>query len=111
MKPLTDFQLADVGVGIAHHFGGGAYIKETRIPCGTELQQHAHEHDHLSYLVSGRVLVTIDGMVWQFDAPQCLVLKAGKFHGVRALTDALWLCVWATDCTDPATVDEAVTSA
>lgn len=105
---LTDAQLALAGVGIAHHFGGKAYIKETRIQVGARLGQHAHDHDHLSYLVSGRVILAVDGVRQQVNAPCCMLVPAGKVHEIEALTDALWLCVWGTDCTDPALVDEAV---
>lgn len=105
---LTDAQLALAGVGVAHHFGGGAYVKETLIPAGARLAQHAHDHDHLSYLVEGWVVVVVDGVPHDLHAPVCLTIEAGKVHEVQAMTDARWLCVWATECTDPALVDEAV---
>jgi quercetin dioxygenase-like cupin family protein len=92
---LTDAQLADEGVDVAHHFSGKEYVKETFIPVGTELAQHAHEHPHLSYLVKGRVMLTIDGASQQVDAPRCILLEKGKVHGVRAMTDAIWLCIWS----------------
>lgn len=105
---MTDEQLAMAGVVVEHHFGGGAYIKQTHIPAGARLTQHKHAHDHLSYLVAGRVVLSIDGQKFPIDAPQCLTLAAGAEHGVEAVTDAIWLCVWSTDCEDPAKVDEAI---
>lgn len=105
---LTDSQLALAGVGVAHHFGGKAYIKETRIPQGARLTQHEHDHDHLSYLVSGWVVLTVDGMPRDVHGPACLLVPAGKTHEVQAITDTLWLCVWGTECTDPEKVDEEV---
>lgn len=102
-------QLDAAGVGIAHHFGGGSYIKETIIPQGASLAQHGHDHDHLSYLVSGEVVVTVDGVARVVHAPACLKIEAHKIHGVHAVTDAIWLCVWATECTDPARVDDVLT--
>jgi quercetin dioxygenase-like cupin family protein len=111
MSALKDSDLAALGVGIAHFFGGGAYIKETLIPKGAALAQHGHEHDHLSYLVRGCVMVTVDGVAMFKEGPACLTIEAGKIHTVQALTDALWLCVWATDCTDPERVDDALTGA
>lgn len=105
---LTDDQLALAGVGVAHHFGGGAYIKETAIPAGTSLAQHAHDHDHLSYLVSGAVVVVVDGEARAVAAPAALKIEAGKVHEVHAKSDAIWLCVWSTKSVDPATVDQAL---
>lgn len=93
---------------ISHHFGGGVYAKETRIPAGLALVQHKHAFDHLSYLASGSVMVLEDGEMRQVDAPACLTIKAGAHHGVKALTDAVWLCIHATDCTDKDEVDETL---
>jgi quercetin dioxygenase-like cupin family protein len=105
---LTDSQLAEVGVGVAHHFGGKAYVKETFIAAGLELTQHAHDHDHLAYLVSGQAVLQVDDEAHTISAPAPLLLKAGTVHGVKALTDVVWLCIWSTECTDPSLVDEAV---
>lgn len=109
LAALSDATLAAYGIGIEHHFGGGAYIKATHMHAGQALGQHAHERDHLSVLVHGTVRLHVD------DAParvlagyQTLTVEAGKRHRVEAITDALWLCVWATDDTDPATVDESI---
>lgn len=102
---LNDADLALAGIGVAHHFGGGAYAKETLIPAGASLTQHAHEHDHLSYLVSGQVVVQVDGEAMTVTGPRAMLIRAGKEHGVTALTPAVWLCIWATDCTDPEKVD------
>lgn len=105
---LTDKQLDDEGVGISHHFGGGSYIKETHIPRGAKLGQHAHDHDHLSVLVSGAVLLTIDGETDGFDGYKVFTIKAGKKHEIEAMSDSVWLCIWATEETDPELVDQAI---
>jgi quercetin dioxygenase-like cupin family protein len=91
---------------IEHHFGGGVYAKETRIPAGFILVQHKHTFDHLSIVGSGIVQVTSDGVTSTVTAPACLTIKAGTEHRVHAITDAVWYCVHATDCTDPEKVDE-----
>lgn len=108
MTALKDSELARLGVRVAHHFGGGAYIKETFIPAGAMLAQHAHAHTHLSYLVGGQVELEIDGERCFHGVPTAFVLEAGKVHAVHARTDAVWLCVWPTDCTDPRRIDEAL---
>lgn len=102
-------ELAKFGVEIEHHFGGGVYVKETRIPVGTQLRQHAHKHDHLSWLSSGKVVVSINGEeLPAIEGPCMLKIAAHQVHAVRALTDAIWLCIWSTDATDPDKVDEAI---
>ncbi|MBT2322520.1 cupin domain-containing protein [Variovorax paradoxus] len=107
-KALKDADLSALGVGISHHFGGGSYVKETHIPEGATLAQHAHDHDHLSFLALGTVEVTVDGVSQEMTGPAAILMKAGKVHSVEAITPAVWLCIWATDCTDPEHVDEAL---
>lgn len=91
-----------------HHFGGGVYAKEMLVPAGMVVVQHMHNHDHLSVLVRGSVVMSVDGVEVSYDAPAILRIQAGKHHGVRALTDVLWLCIHATEETDPAHVDEVL---
>lgn len=93
---------------IAHHFGGGVYAKETRIPAGHWLVQHAHKFDHLSILAEGSVELIIDGESQIINAPACLTIKANKHHGVRSITDVAWYCIHATDCTDEDEIDEVL---
>lgn len=95
-------------MNIAHHFGGKVYLKETHIGAGQILVQHKHEYDHLSYLVKGSVEVQVDGVKTAITGPACLTIEAGKHHGVKAMTDTVWLCIHATDCTDPEEVDEVL---
>ena len=93
---------------IHHLFGGGVYVKETHIPAGAALVQHKHAHDHLSYLASGTVELHVDGVSRLLTGPVGLTIQAGKHHGVKAITPALWLCIHATDCEDESSVDETL---
>lgn len=93
---------------IQHHFGGGVYAKETFIPAGKCLVQHTHKFDHLSVLAQGSIELIVDGKKSVVLAPACLTIAAGKHHGVRALTDVVWYCVHATDCTDENEIDEVI---
>jgi quercetin dioxygenase-like cupin family protein len=94
---------------IQHHFGGGVYAKETRIPAGYLAVQHKHKFDHLSVLASGAVEVIVDGESTEYTAPACLTIAAGKEHSVLALTDVVWYCIHATDCDDESAVDALLT--
>jgi len=93
---------------IHHHFSSGVYAKETRIPAGYVLVQHVHKHDHLSILASGSVEMVVDGVKSVVEAPACLTIAAGKHHGIKSITDVVWYCVHATDCTDENEVDEVL---
>lgn len=85
------------GLEIERFTGGEAFIMEHKIAQGRILGTHAHGHDHLSYLVSGTVEVTIGDEVKDYTAPCCIFVPAHVPHMVAALTDAVWLCVWNAD--------------
>ena len=91
---------------IRHHFSAGVYAKETIIPAGKWLVQHAHKFDHLSILAQGSVELIVDGEREVLHAPACLTIAAGKHHGVKSLTDVVWYCIHATECVDD--VDEVL---
>lgn len=93
---------------INHHFSAGVYAKETLIPAGHVLVQHKHKFDHLSILASGSIELMVDGEKRIVHAPACLTIEANKHHGVKSLTDVVWYCIHATDCTDTDEIDEVL---
>jgi quercetin dioxygenase-like cupin family protein len=93
---------------INHHFSAGVYAKETLIPAGHVLVQHKHKFDHLSILASGSIELMVDGERKIVHAPACLTIEANKHHGVKSLTDVVWYCIHATDCTDTNEIDEVL---
>ena len=93
---------------INHHFSAGVYAKETLIPAGHVLVQHKHKFDHLSILASGSIELMTDGERKIVHAPACLTIEANKHHGVKSLTDVVWYCVHATECTDTDEIDEVL---
>ena len=104
-------ELQGHGVAIVHHFAGGLYCKETHIPAGLKLTQHRHAFDHLSVLAKGCVIVSVDGIETEHTAPAFLTIAAGKVHEVTALSDVVWGCLHATECTDPEAVDHELVAA
>ena len=93
---------------INHHFSAGVYTKETLIPAGHVLVQHKHKFSHLSILASGSIELMVDGERKIIHAPACLTIEADKHHGVKSLTDVVWYCIHATECTDLDEVDEVL---
>jgi quercetin dioxygenase-like cupin family protein len=100
------------GIKLMHHFGddgSGVYVKETLIPAGTELAMHTHTHTHKSVLCIGVVRLTAGDDVREVVGPAVLTVKQGVPHRVVALTDCAWLCVHASDETDPERIDHTLT--
>lgn len=90
---------------ITHHFGGGVYSKEVRLPAGYSMGKHTHSHDHLSILGSGTAVLVVDGTPRTITGPVCLTIQAGKVHEVYAVTDIVWFCTHATEETNPDKID------
>lgn len=100
------------GVALAHHFGddgSGVYVKETRIPAGMALVMHTHTHTHKSVLCCGTARVRIGDDVRTVAGPAVLSVVCGVAHAVEAVTDCTWLCIHATDETDPYRIDHTLT--
>lgn len=97
--------LDEAEVGIEHHFVGGLYAKEVRIPAGIKLVGHKHTFDHLSALMQGCVVLEVDGRRTLHDAPLLITIAAGRVHEVTAITDVVWACLHATNETNPDSID------
>lgn len=94
---------------INHHFFGGIYCKEMRIPEQFEVVSHKHNYDHLSVLTQGCVVVDTDEGQDTYYAPAVIKIKAGLHHKITPVnSDAHWLCIHATDCTDKSKVDDVL---
>lgn len=90
---------------VKHHFIGGIYTKECRLPVGFIFDQHRHTFDHQSVLVSGTAVITVDGVSTTHTGPEIMNIKARTVHSVMPLTPVVWLCQHVTDCTDPDDID------
>lgn len=79
------------------HVGAGVSVKQVPLKAGQEVIKHKHDYDHLSVLVSGKVTVVTDEYEIEMEGPESITIKAGLYHHISALTDALWLCVHPTE--------------
>ena len=84
-------------MGIQFHDDGGVFVVETTAAAGYELKSHQHEHAHLSVLVSGIADVTVDGKTERLSGYKMILVPAHTRHTVVAVTDIVWLCLWADD--------------
>lgn len=96
---------------VNHHFSSGVYTKEIKMPADYVMIQHKHKFNHLSILASGSIELSVDGEIKVIHAPVCLTIEADAHHGVKSLTDVVWYCIHATDCTDIDQIDEVLINA
>jgi quercetin dioxygenase-like cupin family protein len=78
------------------HIVGGIYFRSVRLKKNLIIPQHTHDHDHATYIGSGRVQLFVDGeLKGEYSAGEALEMKAGKVHAFRSLEDnTLLACVW-----------------
>lgn len=93
---------------VQHFFAAGVYAKETHIPADHCFTQHVHSYDHMSILAKGWVVVRLDGVETEYEAPACIHIEAGKNHEVTGITDSVWYCIHATEETDPEKIDKVL---
>lgn len=74
---------------------GEVFVVETLAEAGMVLESHKHEHAHLSVLVSGTADVTVDGKTERMTGYRLVAIPANTVHKVQAVTDVVWLCLWA----------------
>lgn len=88
-------------LGIKFHGGdddsGNVFAVETIAQAGYLLESHKHEHSHMSVLVSGTADVTIDGVTERMTGYRLVTIPKNTHHKVVAVTDIVWLCLWAGD--------------
>ena len=84
-------------MSIRFHEDGGVFVVETIAKAGYLLKSHEHKHAHLSVLVSGTAEVTVDGKTERMTGYRMLSIPAHTRHTVMAVTDIVWLCLWADD--------------
>jgi quercetin dioxygenase-like cupin family protein len=69
--------------------GGGMMIVEVRFAAGTLVAEHAHPHEQASYVVSGRIVVTMDGKDETLGTGDSFYVAPNVPHSVRLLEDSI----------------------
>jgi len=76
---------------------GSVFVVETKINAGLFINSHKHRHAHTSVLVSGIADVTIDSITTRMTGYNLITIPKDTTHMVEAVTDVIWLCLWAGD--------------
>lgn len=75
---------------------GGIYFRSVRIDKNVKIPQHTHDHDHATYIGSGRAVLLVDDEYrGEYSSGEAVEIKGGKKHEFIALEDnTLLVCVW-----------------
>jgi quercetin dioxygenase-like cupin family protein len=68
---------------------GLAYL--IHYPAGVASPTHAHDHDSIVYVLSGRIRGAVDGVETVLEPGDSVLHPKGVAHHVAALTDAMWV--------------------
>lgn len=92
-------------MSVRHLWAGGVYSKQHTLCQGLKVEQHAHEHEHMSILASGKVLVRVGETVRTIVGPCAITIPANETHEITALTDTVWFCIWREDIAEADNLD------
>ncbi|MDQ7808158.1 cupin domain-containing protein [Amycolatopsis sp. A133] len=68
---------------------GLAYL--IHYPAGVASPTHAHDHDSIVYVLSGRLRGAVDGVEAVLEPGDSALHPRGVAHHVEALTDSMWV--------------------
>lgn len=85
----ADYEVEDIV------FADGLFIKKMRISKGCLVMAHTHSYSHVSFLESGKVVLTMDDEEKLINAPAMIEIKAGVKHAILAGEDSVWYCIHA----------------
>lgn len=91
---------------IHEEYGCGTYAREMFIPKGTLIIGKIHRHEHLNFIMKGRVSVSTEFGPKYFEAPCMFVSEAGLKRAVYAEEDTIWVTVHMTKFTGEENLDK-----
>ena len=77
-------------------YGCGTYARQMLIPKGTIIVGKIHRHEHLNFIMTGRVSVSTEFGKKYFQAPCVFISEKGLKRAVYAEEDTLWVTVHMT---------------
>jgi hypothetical protein len=93
---LPDCKLTHYYAPIDENYGCGTYARQMFIPKGTLIIGKIHRHQHLNFIMQGKVSVATEFGLKYFEAPCIFVSEVGLKRAVVAEEDTLWVTVHIT---------------
>jgi quercetin dioxygenase-like cupin family protein len=69
--------------------GGKMMLVEVHFDAGTVVEAHAHPHEQVSYVVSGKIALSMDGREETLSPGDSFYAGPNVPHGVRFLADSV----------------------
>jgi unsaturated pyranuronate lyase len=72
-------------------WGAKAVLVEMSAPAGFKAEPHAHDHESLVYVVSGRIRATVGDETRELGSGDAVLHPVGASHQIEALVDTRWI--------------------
>lgn len=69
-------------------------LVEFRLQAGATVPLHSHPHDQVGYVVSGEVILTVDGQEFRCGPGDAYAIPGGVEHAARAEVDTVLIDVF-----------------
>lgn len=88
-------QVPQLEIPVRHTFppGSGEYWREITMPAGMTGVGHIHRHRHLNIALTGKALVTCDGITHAIEAPFIFYSEAGAQKAFQVIEDLRWVTI------------------
>jgi hypothetical protein len=103
---LEDCSVSHFFAPIDEKYGCGAYARQMFIPKGTVIIGKIHRHQHLNFILQGKVSVATEFGKKYFEAPCTFVSEVGLKRAVYAEEDTIWTTVHLTAYTGEENLDK-----
>lgn len=89
MQQLTALPGKHLAAGLTGYYAHGADLTLglVEIKGGSNLPQHQHPHEQITYILEGQLDMTIDGKLCSLTSGMYYVIPSGVWHGAVAVTD------------------------
>jgi quercetin dioxygenase-like cupin family protein len=72
-------------------WGDKAVLVEMSVPAGFKAEPHAHDHESLVYVLSGRIRATVGDETRELGPGDAVLHPIGLSHQIEALVDTRWI--------------------
>jgi hypothetical protein len=79
---------------LKHMFAHGVYVREMKMEKDTFVLGKIHQHDHIWFLLIGKLLVETEKGVEQYIAPCYVKASGGTQRLIRALEDSIFVNIY-----------------
>jgi hypothetical protein len=103
---VEDCKVSHFFAPIDENYGCGTYARQMFIPKGTLIIGKIHRHQHLNFILQGKVSVATEFGKKYFEAPHTFVSEIGLKRAVYAEEDTIWVTVHLTKHTGEENLDK-----